>query len=106
MVKKMGGLACLRLALIALFLPVLIFSCTKSEKLEMKVRMGYLQSDLHQLAAFVALEKGLFQKEGIDVEIGGIFKAGPEEMSAFAAGSLDIGYVGVAPATTAVANKV
>ena len=39
------------------------------------------------------------------MEVAGIFKAGPELMSAFAAGALDMGYVGVAPATTAVANK-
>jgi len=96
---------CFVITLTLLLLPVLIFSGTSKKKTEIKVRMGYLQSDLHHLALFVALKKGLFEKEGVDVEIGGIFKAGPEEMSAFAAGSLDIGYVGVAPATTAVANK-
>ena len=71
-----------------------------------KVRLGYLQSDLHQLAAFVALEKGFFQQEGLNITIGGIFKAGPEEMTAFASRELDVGYVGEAPATVAVANKV
>ena len=71
-----------------------------------KVRLGYLQSDLHQLAAFVALERGFFQQEGLNITIGGIFKAGPEEMTAFASGELDVGYVGEAPATVAVANKV
>ena len=71
-----------------------------------KVRLGYLQSDLHQLAAFVALEKGFFQHEGLNITIGGIFKAGPEEMTAFASRDLDVGYVGEAPATVAVANKV
>ena len=35
----------------------------------------------------------------------GIFRAGPEIMTAFAAGALDMAYVGEAPATTAVANK-
>ena len=39
------------------------------------------------------------------MQVAGIFKAGPELMSAFAAGALDAGYVGEAPATTAVANK-
>lgn len=39
------------------------------------------------------------------MEVAGVFKAGAELMSAFAAGALDMGYVGVAPATTAVANK-
>jgi NitT/TauT family transport system substrate-binding protein len=69
------------------------------------VRIAYLQSDIHHLPCWVALDKGLYEKEGVKVEVAGIFKAGPELMSAFAAGALDIGYVGVAPATTAVANK-
>jgi NitT/TauT family transport system substrate-binding protein len=69
------------------------------------VRIAYLQSDIHQLPCWVAMEKGFFEKEGAKVEVAGIFKAGPELMSAFAAGALDMGYVGVAPATTAVANK-
>lgn len=69
------------------------------------VRIGYLQSDIHHLACWVALERGLYGKNGVEVEVAGVFKAGPEEMSAFAAGALDMGYVGEAPATTAVANK-
>ena len=75
-------------------------SCTQQP-----IRIGYLQSDIHQLACWVALEKGLYRKNGVHVEVAGIFKAGPEEMSAFAAGALDMGYVGEAPATTAVANS-
>lgn len=70
------------------------------------IRIGYLQSDLHQLAAFVALKKGFFEEEGLNVQVSGIFKAGPELMSAFAAGALDMGYVGAAPAVVAVANNV
>ena len=69
------------------------------------LRIGYLQSDIHHLACWVALERGFYGKNGVEVEVAGVFKAGPEEMSAFAAGALDIGYVGEAPATTAVANK-
>ncbi|MCB2187813.1 MAG: ABC transporter substrate-binding protein [Deltaproteobacteria bacterium] len=68
------------------------------------VRIGYLKGDIHQLACWVALEKGFYQEQGLQVEVAGIFKAGPEEMSAFSAGELDMGYVGEAPATTAVAN--
>jgi NitT/TauT family transport system substrate-binding protein len=69
------------------------------------IRLGYLQNDIHQLACWVALEKGYYAQEGLEVTVAGIFKAGPELMSAFAAGVLDMGYVGIAPATTAVANK-
>jgi len=69
------------------------------------IRIAYLQSDIHQLPCWVALEKGFFEKEGIQVKVAGIFKAGPELMSGFSAGDLDMGYVGIAPSTTAVANK-
>jgi NitT/TauT family transport system substrate-binding protein len=69
------------------------------------VRMAYLQSDIHQLPFWVAIEKGLFEKEGVPVSVAGIFKAGPELMSGFSAGVLDMGYVGAAPAITAVANR-
>jgi NitT/TauT family transport system substrate-binding protein len=68
------------------------------------VRMAYLQNDIHHLALWVALEKGFFQQEGVEVEIAGIFRAGPEVMSAFIAGALDMAYVGEAPTTFAVAN--
>lgn len=72
---------------------------------EPPIRMAVLQSDIHQLAFWVALEKGFFTKNGVTVEVAGVFKAGPEIMTAFAAGALDMAYVGEAPATTAVANK-
>jgi len=64
------------------------------------VRVGYLRNDLHQLAYYVAREKGFFEEQGLDVREGGVFNAGPEEMSAFSAGDLDMGYVGTAPAVT------
>jgi len=94
----------MRLLLLLCFLP-LLSPCNHKEKAGKMVRLAYLQSDLHHLPAFVALEKGFYQQEGIEVEVSGIFKAGPELMSAFAAGSLDVGYVGLSPATVAVANK-
>lgn len=70
-----------------------------------KVRIGYLRNDLHHLAAWVAIDKGFFRGEGVDVEVAGVFNAGPEEMSAFASKSIDIGYLGVAPSATGLANK-
>jgi len=65
------------------------------------IRMAYLQNDLHHLALWVAIDQGYFRDEGIVVEIAGIFRAGPEIMTAFAAGELDAAYVGEAPATIA-----
>lgn len=69
------------------------------------IRIAYLQNDIHHLPCWVALEKGFYAREGLEVQVAGVFKAGPELMSAFAAGALDAGYVGEAPATTAAANK-
>jgi len=80
--------------------------CSRSPDNAGTIRLAYLQSDLHHLPAFVALEKGFFAEEGLKVTVGGIFRAGPELLSAFAAGELDIGYVGLAPAATATLNGV
>ncbi len=94
-----------KIAFIACFSLLLSLNMIKPVIAEEKaVRIGYLQSDIHQLACWVALEKGFYRQHGVDAGVAGIFKAGPEEMSAFAAGALDMGYVGEAPATTAVAN--
>jgi len=96
---------------ISLIFLLVLFCCLlpvtgNAEAEKNNVRIGYLQSDIHQLACWVAMEKGFYQKNGVDAKVAGIFRAGPEEMSAFAAGALDMGYVGEAPATTAVANGV
>lgn len=74
--------------------------CQKGKPL----RLGYLVGDLHHLPALVALDKDLFGQAGLKVEVAGVFPAGPEEMAAFKAGELDIGYVGIAPVVSAVAN--
>ncbi|MCX5859891.1 MAG: ABC transporter substrate-binding protein [Proteobacteria bacterium] len=88
---------------LALFSIFLIFgSCQK--KTPEPLRLGYLSGDLHQLPALVALEKDLFAKNGLKVKTAGIFSAGPEEMSAFRAGELDLGYVGIAPVVSSAAN--
>jgi NitT/TauT family transport system substrate-binding protein len=69
------------------------------------VRIAYLQSDMSHLPLWVALQNGYFKDYGVDVTVAGIFRAGPEIMSAFSAGNLDVAYVGIAPTITAVANK-
>ncbi|MDR2161289.1 MAG: ABC transporter substrate-binding protein [Desulfovibrio sp.] len=65
------------------------------------LRLAYLQNDLHHLALWVGMEKGFFAQEGLRVEIAGIFRSGPEMMTAFGAGALDAAYVGEAPAAIA-----
>lgn len=90
---------------ILIFICFVFFAVLPAHSADKPVRMAYLQSDIHHLAFWVALEKGYFDQENVQVEISGIFKAGPEIMSAYAARALDMAYVGEAPFTTAVANK-
>lgn len=89
------------------FLIVFVFfnlSCSKEKIALDRVRLAFLDNDLHQLAAYVALDRGFFNQMDLQVEVAGIFKAGPEEMSAFSAGEVDVGYVGLAPAVIAAVN--
>lgn len=60
------------------------------------VRIGYLSKDLHQLALRVAIENGLFAREGINVKLEE-YGNGGYEMDGFLAGEIDMGYLGVAP---------
>ena len=92
------------LALLFLSLPV-FHAAEYTAAAPQKVRLGYLRNDLHHLAAWIAIEKGFFKDEGIAVEVAGIFNAGPEEMSAFASKSIDMGYLGIAPSITGTANR-
>lgn len=70
------------------------------------VRVGYLLGDLHQLAYPVAKNtevgggQSLFEKYGVKVEDaqGAPYENGGYEMDHFAAGHVDIGYLGCAPA--------
>lgn len=92
--------------LIICFLFFLLLPACKYSADDNTIRVGYLQNDLHHLPLFVALEKGFFEEAGLKIVVSGIFKAGPEEMSAFAAGELDFGYVGQAPATAGYLNRL
>ncbi len=61
------------------------------------VRIGFLTNDLHQLALMVALDQGYFDDEGLRIQLLE-FANGNVEMAGFAGGSIDIGYLGAAPA--------
>ncbi len=94
----------MRLQFYYVLLCLILSLCACAKKDDSVLRLGYLQSDLHHLPAFIAIEKGYFSEQGLNVQVGGVFKAGPEEMSAFGSGDLDFGYVGQAPATAALLN--
>ncbi|WP_202318825.1 ABC transporter substrate-binding protein [Archaeoglobus neptunius] len=68
------------------------------EKVNRKVRIGYLTADLHQLAFYVALKEGYYDKVGLKVEAKE-FANGVQEMEGFKNGEIDAGYLGGAPAT-------
>ncbi|RDG35455.1 aliphatic sulfonate ABC transporter substrate-binding protein [Streptomyces corynorhini] len=61
------------------------------------VRIGYFPNLTHA-TALVGVEKGLFQKElGATKVKGSTFNAGPSEIEALNAGSIDIGFIGPSP---------
>jgi len=70
------------------------------------VRVGYLTADLHHLAYFVAKNKtvgggqSFFEKYGVNVTdaVPGGYASGSTEMDAFAAGEVDLGFMGAPPA--------
>lgn len=78
----------------------------KESKPTGKVRVGYLADDMMQVAYAVAQNKtigngtSLYEKYGLQVEdaLGAPYPNGGVEMDHFAAGDVDIGMLGVAPA--------
>ena len=70
------------------------------------LHLGYFDNVTHA-PALVGLEGGLFAKKlgkGVDLQ-SSIFNAGPAEVEALFAGSLDIAYVGPNPAVNAFAQS-
>jgi NitT/TauT family transport system substrate-binding protein len=92
-------------AVIAVILITTLILLPTKEKVFVEVRLAYLRADLHQLASWVAIEKGFFKEEGIIPVVTGVYNSGPEEMKGFTERKQDIGYVGIAPATTVVINQ-
>lgn len=68
------------------------------------VRLGYLNGDLHQFARVVAMNtslwggKTLFQDYGVNVSSPAPYINGGAVMDGFAAGNIDMGYLGCPPA--------
>lgn len=68
------------------------------------VTIGYLPSD-HDAALFVADAQGQYEKEGISTKLVQ-FNNGGDLMTAMASGDVDIGYVGITPVLSSIANGV
>lgn len=68
------------------------------------VRIGYLNKDLHQLALRVAVVNGLFERDGLTVQLEE-YGNGGYEMDGFLAGEIDMGYLGAAPALVKRINQ-
>jgi len=107
--KKQTTLIAVALVLIAAALAIQsgILS-PKPEVVKPVVRVGYLMSDLHHLAYFVAKNqtagggRSFFEEYGVNVTdaAAGGYAQGGAEMDAFAGGQVDIGYLGSPPAIT------
>ncbi|MBC7114370.1 MAG: sulfonate transport system substrate-binding protein [Archaeoglobi archaeon] len=69
------------------------------EKPDREINMGHLTADLHELAWYVALKEGYFEKAGIRGDLEKQYANGPMAMEAFKAGEIDVSYLGGAPAT-------
>jgi len=79
------------------------FLLTQQPTKTLTLRVGY-QPSWHHVAFFIMTEKGWIQKVlGVQVKEYE-FPTGPEEMEAFAAGQLDIAYVGATPPLPIIAK--
>jgi NitT/TauT family transport system substrate-binding protein len=106
LMKKWAGLLivaviCVVVALTAYL--ALQLSTPSSTPVTAKVRVG-CQPSWHHAALFIILEKGWVQKAlGVELDVR-VFATGPEEMEAFAAGALDVAYVGATPPLSIIAK--
>jgi NitT/TauT family transport system substrate-binding protein len=66
------------------------------------IKVGYLPSD-HHAALIVAQQKGMFEKEGLEVQMVP-FHSGADIAYALSLGKIDIGYCGITPITQAISN--
>lgn len=107
--KKQATLITLILVLVAaVFIVQSGILSPKPEAVKPVVRVGYLTSDLHHLAYFVAKNQSVgggmsfFEEYGLNVTdaAAGGYAHGGAEMDAFAGGQVDIGYLGSPPAIT------
>ncbi len=95
----MNKLNIIILALILIIGFLTVYNLSESPK--DTVRIGYIANDQHSSALAISNAKGMFEQEGINIELQQ-FTTGSNVVIAMAAGQIDLGYVGTAPATMAI----
>ena len=68
-----------------------------------KIRVGHLGGDIHQIGFVVGMKMNIFDKYGIDL-VTILYGNGPGVMQAFQLGIIDIGILGLPPAVMNTAN--
>jgi aliphatic sulfonates family ABC transporter substrate-binding protein len=92
--KSIFVVACLSLAIQA----------KAAGKEPIQMTLGW-QPTMNGARFFVAEGQDLFKKEGLDVKLVR-FNAGPPFFAAFQSGSIDVGFMGIQPAVTAIAQGI
>jgi aliphatic sulfonates family ABC transporter substrate-binding protein len=80
------------------------FQAQAAGKEPIQMTLGW-QPTMNGARFFVAEAQGLFEKEGLDVKLVR-FNAGPPFFAAFQSGSIDVGFMGIQPAVTAIAQGI
>ena len=70
---------------------------------KIRIRVGHLAGDVHQIALMVGVERGIFAKYGLEL-VRTLCANGPEVMRMFQLGVIDIGFLGLPPAVLNTAN--
>ncbi|MCL2712203.1 MAG: ABC transporter substrate-binding protein [Methanomassiliicoccaceae archaeon] len=70
---------------------------------KVKIRVGHLGGDIHQIGFVIGMKLGIFDKYGVEI-ISTLYPNGPGVMQAFQLGIIDIGILGLPPAVSNTAN--
>lgn len=95
-----------QIGIIAVIVIIVIFAIYygATQYSDNEIKIGYLPSD-HNAALFVANSTGAFEKAGIKVKLIQFTNAG-DIINGLSSGDLDLGYVGITPASSAISKGI
>ena len=70
---------------------------------KVRVRVGHLAGDIHQICLMFGVDAGIFDKYGVEL-VRTLYANGPGVMNAFQLGIIDIGFLGLPPAVINTVN--